>query len=166
MPASSTAWNDQDSGEELAEQRRELHSKQAPSATIATGMLARESHLNGSPFIPPDKVKGKSCHTWSVHDARALDSKKSKIANASAGVVIASWERTLALRRFQVLGMTTAGQIHAACHIRTAGNHIHADERRETANEDDKHYFMDAGNHQLFTLERTSRPSNSTQREN
>ena len=159
MPASSTAWNDRESGEELAEQRRELHSQQTPSATIATGMLAREWHLNGSPFIPPEKVKGKSYHTWSVHDARALDSKKSKIANAGAGVVIATWERILALRRFKVLGMTTAGPIHAACHIRTAGSHLHADERRKTANEDDKHYFMDAGNHQLFILEKTSRPS-------
>ena len=158
MPASSTAWNDRESAEELAEQRRELHSQQTPSATIATGMLAREWHLNGSPLIPPEKVKGQSCHTWSVHDARALDSKKSKIANAGAGVVIATWERILALQRFQVLEMTTAGPIHAACHIRTAGNHTHADEHRKTANEDDKHDLVDAGNHQLFTLGRTPRP--------
>ena len=156
MPASSTAWNDRESAEDLAEQRRELHSQQTPSATIATGMFAREWHLNGSPLIPSEKVKGQSCHTWSVHDAGSLDSKKSKIANA--GVVIVTWERILALRRFQVLGMTTAGSIRAACHIRTAGNHTHADERRKTANEDDKHDLVDAGNHQLFTLGRTSRP--------
>jgi len=96
-------------------------------------------------FIPPEKIKRRSRQTWSVHDTGDLDRKKSKIANT--GVVIVMGERIPTLWRFQILGMTAAGQVRAACHIRTAGSDTDAEKHWKTANEEDKHKFMNAGNH-------------------
>ena len=113
--------------------------------------------MEGNSFIPAEKVKRRSRQTWSLHDTGDLDRKKSKIAKA--GAVVVARERISTPRSFQVLGMTAAGQVYAARHIRIAGSDPHAEKCRKSANEEDKHKFLDAGNHQLFTLEWTSRSS-------
>ena len=87
MPAPCTALNDRGSGDDLAEQRRELHSYRSTGEAKAAGARVMDLLLTRIVVIPPGKVGGRASRRCIGAHAGTLDSEKPKIADTGVLMV-------------------------------------------------------------------------------